>query len=1187
MEFTQLLHLALFGFLVILLSRKMPVFAIKQPITLSMIFAAITLFGFAAIKQLPVELMPNIAYGNVTIFTDVRGGMPPPEVERLVTKPIEESMGTVAYLRNLISSSKKNRSIVTIEFEPGINMDVAALEVREKFLRVKNKLPKEIEKPIIARYEESDAPIQITALTSEKHTPEQLRYLVDTQLKEKLLRVDGVANVEIGGGRERKIVINIDRDRLAAVGLPIKKIVSVLEQNNLNLKTGDVQGTSTLRFGIRTLGAFRSLEDIRSMTLAVDKNRGRVRLRDIADVDDSYLESESFSRLNAKAAVTVYVQKESSANTVLVAGKVQDVFKEFKKYLPEGADMVTISNQRKSILSAIASVRMTLLYGVALVVLVLPLFLSKTRFTRFLSLALLAVLVLNILLFYFLKKPLNDSAWIVAVIFACVLFLALKRPDIRTAFVVALSIPASVMLTLAFMFFEGVSINVMSLSGLILGIGLLVDNAVVVIENYDRLAGNIPTEAHGRKPLQQAMLQAAQEMVSPMVGGTLTTVVVFLPFSLLQKQAQILFAGISFAVTASLFSSLFVALTLVPALGSLIDPRKIQHTKWDEKIKNIYSRMAADFKPAFMTLVAKINHLQKKQAAMILMIIFVLLVVMLRYVFGVSWVPGLYFLLTIALVGTGLCMVPQYTDKLAWSLARKKTIFASVGAVFVCAFLVFLFILPKDFMAASERSEFIVFVELDTGVRLDISNNIVEEVEKAVRDYQPTKNAIKNISSKIEGWSSKIYVTLKDVSQRSLTTQQVIDKLRPEVDKLMEKYEKDYKAFSYFSEPRSGKEIFVEIFGYEYDLMAKLAMEIGNRMGKYPGFSDVKIRYRPGRPQLSVVIDSARVSLLGLDAKEVSEALHAQMRGLRATKFYDKSEEIEAVVRIHPDQRKTVEQMKNLLLTLPSGEQVPVQHVAKIVGDLSPSEIWHRNKARMIQASANLGSTSLQDAAKAVKKMLRKVSFPPEYYADIAGQYEDMMAANRDFWKALLLTLFLVFMVMACQFESLSQPFVIMGTVVLSAIGAVSALCLSGATITLGVSIGLLMLGGMVVNNGIMMIDRIKTKLEIGNSKLENTNAFNFQLPISNFSQYSSIIIDAASQRIRPIFMTTITTALGLVPMALDRSDSAVLWSPLALTVIGGLLSATVLTLFIVPSSYILLTQTLSSLSAKIHSRIK
>ena len=1153
MSAAQLIHLAVFGVFLIAISRKLPKFALSRPVTLSMILSAIILFGAAALIQLPVELMPNVSYGNVTIFMDVRGGMPPPEIERLITKPTEAAMGTVSKLRNLVSSSKKDRAVVTLEFDPGTDMDLAAMEVREKFLRVRPKLPPEIEKPIIARYEESDAPVFIAALTSDRYTPEELRLLVDNDIREKLMRVGGVANVEVGGGRERKIIVDIDRDRLAAFHLSILRVVEVLERNNLNLRAGEVKGPGTLNLGVRTLGAFRTVEDIRDMTLAAAPNGGRIRVKDVADVNDSYLESESYSRLNAKAAVTLYIQKESSANTVRTAAAIEREMGRFRSGLPEGIDLVVISNQKKAILSAIHSVRATLIYGVVLVILVLPFFLAKTRFTRTVTASLLVLLIANVLFFYCMRWSLDETLWPVIALFLGVTALAFYRSDIRTSFVVALSIPTAVCVTLALMFFEGVSINVMSLSGLIIGIGLLVDNAVVVIENYDRILAD-----HRDLSPKEAMVRAADEMIPPMVGGTLTTVVVFLPFSLLQKQAQMLFSGITFTVTASVFSSLFIALTLVPALGCRLDPRKRARDAWDGRMEEFWRKILNSLSSnrvgaAVLNRRAGFNpaSLQKRRVWAFLGGALAAAAA-LYFALEIPLPQGLFVVLTAALIAGGLAMMTRYGANLFWCLDNKKPVFTAIASFFLIAILFFLFVLPKDFMAASEQSEFVVFVELDTGVRLDISNRIVEEVEKVVRDFPKTKDSIKSVSSKVEGWSSKVYVTLKDLSERPYSTQQVINILRQEVDKAVEKYAKDYKAFSYFSEPRTGKEVFVEIFGYEYDLMAKLAMELAGRMGELSDLSDVKIRYRPRRPQLSILVDPMRASFFGLNPKEVADTLHAQMRGLRATTFFDQSNEIETVVRVRPEQRETVNHLKNLMITTRGGEQIPLRNIASVEGDLSPSEIWHRNKSRMIQVSANLGAASLAAAADRIRGIVDQISFPPEYYADIGGQYEDMVAANRDFWRALALTIFLIFMVMACQFESLSQPFVIMGTVLLSAIGAVAALLLFKTEVTLGVLVGLLMLGGIVVNNGIMLIDRINS------------------LKKANPSQdLRSLILEAGIQRIRPIFMTKATAVLGLLPMALDRSESAALWSPLAITVIGGLVSSSLLTLFVIPCVYV------------------
>ncbi len=1152
MNLSQIFHLAVFGIVLIAIAKKLPHFAIKRPVTYGMIISLIFLVGIAATVNLPVELMPDISYGNVTIFIDVRGGMPPPDVERLVTKPVEEAMSTVSKMKRTSSISKKNRSVVTVEFDPGTNMSLATMEVRENFLKVKSKLPKEIERPVIAHYEESDAPIVIAAFTSSSKTPEELRKFVEEKLKEKLMRTNGVANVELGGGRERKIIVNIDKNRLAATGIPIKKIVSVLEQNNLNMQVGQISGSS-LNLGIRTVGAFTSVREIEDIGISVTQGGGIVRLKDVASVKDSYMEAETYSRLNSKSAVTLYIQKESLTNTVKVAERVKNILNDFKSKLGKDTQLLIVSDQSSAILNAINSVQMTLLYGVALVILILSLFLSKTRISKVIAGSLFSLLLLNLLITYALRIPLESSKWFVAaVVLGLIITAFFWRKDILPSFVVAFSIPVSVLMALTFMYLEKYSLNVISLSGLVLGIGLLVDNSIVVLENYDRLSYRMKGVN-----VQDIVEKAAAEMVSPMVGGTLTTVVVFLPFFMLQKQTQMLYSGIAFTVMASLLSSLFSALSLVPGLATRFTFRshlRAIKTKIIINVEKYVKRLGAYIEVYKKKMSVRLKILtEKKPDVKVIVLAGFLAIAVLSLIFwkflNISFDAGVYISLVFLVLFLGLLMLSRYSVALEFCLEHRKYVLGIIGVLFVCAALIFTFKLPKDFMAASEQSEFTIFIELASGVKLDISNDVVKEVESKIQSMADIKSSIKNISSKIEGWSSKIYVTLVPQSERRDSTQEIIDKLRSRLKHIGEKYD----TFIYFSEPQSGKEIFAEIYGNNYETLSKIAMQLASYMGKVKEFSDVKVRYRPGQPEASVMLDPMRVASFGFDNKEVAETMHAQMRGLRATSFYDKAEEVETIVRISPDQVKTLEDLKNLYFVTPYGFQVLTQQMAVLRFGLSPSEIWHRNKTRMIQVSANLGSASLSRAAEICKGIFSKIPFPEEYYAEIGGDYEDMVQANRNFMQAMAVTILLIFVVMACLFESTSRPFIIMITVLLSAIGSVTALSLSKSTVTLGVSIGMLMLSGIVVNNGIMLIDRINL-IKSRDSRRD----------------IRSIIIEASSQRKRPIFMTTITTVLGLLPMALDRSESATLWSPLAITVIGGLLTSTILTLFVVPCFYLL-----------------
>jgi len=1171
MNFNQLLHLSLFGSVILILAKKLPVFSMRRPVAFFMLIALVGLSGLGALKLLPLELMPDISYGNVTIFIDVRGGMPPPEVERLVTKPVEAAMGTVSKLKNIISTSKKHRSIVTLEFEAGTDMDLATLETREKFLRIKSQLPREIERPVIAHYEEADAPVVIAALTSPHYSPEELRQIVEESLKEKLLRVEGVANVEIGGGRQRKILVELDMRRLVALGLPFKKIVSVLEQNNLNVRVGDIEGNQSL-LGLRTLGAFKTIEEIKQIGIAVTEKGGIIRLADLGQVKDDYLEPESYSRLNAKAAVTLYIQKESMANTVQVVDRISRVLNTFKKNLTKDIELLVVSNQGRMIRQAIKSVAMTLCYGMALVILILSLFLSKTRTTRWISLGFLTGLMVMLIIMTILSIPLNKTLIIVSGMIITLLIISWWRRDLLPAFIVAGSIPISLFITLAWMYFEQVSLNVISLSGLILGIGLLVDNSIVVLENIERYKKRISSLTK-----QELIKQAVQEVIIPMIGGTLTTIVVFLPFSLLQKQVQLLYTGIAFTVTTILLASLLSAISLVPALMYRIKDKdeatesipsagtltaltcisqkqkggRYNHLPPGSELPHFRAEYfnSRNWRKLFKAYFKNLTQYLQKHWLFLSFISFPSISAFFYLTLDYPLDISAYLALIIIVMAIGLLLFRHYNLILKWFLNHRLLVLISMVSIFILSALIFWYRLPKDFMATQEQGEFVVFIELASGVRLDISNQVVREVEERIQETPTVKEAIKSISAKVEGWSSKVYVTLKPRSERSLSTQEVINRLRSRLKNIGEAYD----TFIYFSEPRSGKEIFVEVYGHNYETLAHLAMQIANGMAKIPKLSDIKVRYRPGRPEARVLLNPQRVSMLGLNNQEVAETIHAQLRGLRATKFYDQQEEIETVVRLDPRQCETIAQLKNLMLATSEGFHVPVKHFARMEFGLAPSEIWHRQKVRMIQVSANLGAMPLSQAAESVKTIIRQINFPEDYYADIGGDYEQMIAADKSFKLALVMTIILIFMVMACLFESLIQPFIIMITVLLSGIGAIAGLTLTDSTVSLGVSIGLLMLGGMVVNNGIILVDRIN-QLRLAYPEV--------LLP--------KIISWAGRQRLRPIFITTITTICGLLPMALDQSESAVMWRPLAITVISGLSFSTILTLFIVPCFYLL-----------------
>lgn len=793
MNHNQLILLIGLIILTLSLARRFSGFALSRPVSLLVSFVGLGLGGFLAFVALPVELLPNASFGVITITTPVRGGMFPSEIERQVTRPIEEAVSSVSHMRSLISNSKKDKSVVSIEFEPGTDMDFAVLDVREKFSRIKGDLPPEIETPIIAHYRESDVPIYIFALMSQVQTPEELRKKVDRDLKEKLLRIKGLANVEIAGGRERKIIVDVDRHRLASHGYDIRHIVDEIGRANVNVKTGMFQ-TAAMDTSIRAVGQFVTTRQIANTVIGMTKGGTALRVRDVAKVRDSFLERESISRLNAKSAVTVYLQKESGANTVRVIGGIKETLKPFQESLESDVEFLEVSNQAAAILKAISSVRKALLMGIVLVVVVLGVFLG-----------------------------------------------------LRPAFVVAGSIPLVILMTGSVMYFSRLSINVMTLSGLALAVGLLVDNSIVVLESI----------MSRRFPDHREILGITSGVTPAIIGGTLTTIVVFLPFFIFSSQIQILYSGVAITITAALLASLYVALTLVPHFSA-------RFTTW--------RRHSAQF------LMSRI-------------------------------IENLHFF---------------YEKSLPWVLERKKQVLGVAIFLFLAALYVFQFRLEKNLSSGQEQNEFVIFVELPSGKQLGVSDEIVKEVEKRVRDHKDTASSIRTITTRIEGWSSKVYVSLQPPGVRTMSAAEVIENLRPVVGNVGEKEE----AFVYFSAPVTDQEITVNIYGHDEETTVDYALQVAALMGQTNGLTDTKIRYRPGRPEVRVKIDPARTALFGLSPTEVGRILHAQTRGLRATYFREKSEQVETIVRLKIPQRDSVDSLKTLLIPAPGGRQIPLAQMA-------------------------------------------------------------------------------------------------------------------------------------------------------------------------------------------------------------------------------------------------------------------
>ena len=1031
-----------------------------------MIFAALSLLGVISLSCLPVELYPDISFGQISVIVYVRGGIPPTEVESMVTKPIEEAVSTVSHMEDILSISKEGESTVVLSFERGIDMQLAAMDVREKFARVKEQLPKEAEKPIVAQFSQTDVPIIIFAVTSRRRTTEELRKLVDEEIKSRIKRVNGVANVEVGGGRERKIIVEADKKALVRYMISLNQLISALGANNLNLLTGEFNREND-KVLLRVIGQFENIDHVKNTVVLSRPNGSVVRVRDLAEVKDSYMEPKTYARINVNPIVSVYVQKESKANTIKVAEKILSEIDLIKKLIPKDIELIVTKNQSEFISTSIKNLRNALLRGAVMIIFILMLFMGKLgkKASFIVPLGLAAAMFAPEMMLYLLLLGL-------------VAFLMLYKKH-RPILVVAVSIPISLIITLGFMdlsnmFLPGImdlTINFITLFGLALGVGMLVDNSIVVFEN-------IVTKTEQGLDKVEAAIEGSTEMNVVIFASTLTTVIVFLPMLFVSKSMSLLYGGVAWTVTFSLFVSLFVALMIVPLMSSRI--KVVEDSGESLQVKEGF------LKPFY--------RMQER---------------------------ALLFIL------------------------RKRFIAIAIAlAMFVVAINVY-GKMGKEYMGTTEQNRFTIFIELPTGAKLDSSDEVVREVEEMLQEVPE----VKDFTARVEAWSSKVYVDLVPLSQRQRSVNEIIEGLRSKVTRLQ-------PAFIYFEEEQEvgTKELILNIFGYNYEILREIAIAITTRMGRIPYFTDTKIRMREGRPELDLRIDKKKTAQFGYTTKDVGDMIHAKVRGVRATMYHTKASEVETIVRMQEKDRRTVKDIHMLTVSKSGDDRIILDQVVDFEYGLGPSEIWRKNRARMIQVSGNIGELSLGKAATALEEELSDLKLPEDYFYEIGGDYPTLLKTQQEFLLTIVVILVLIYLVLASIFESYRQPFIIMITVMLATIGAIGALYFTKTSVGMGALIGMMMLAGIVVNNGIILVDHV--------NELKETRSNLFK-----------ILLQAARDRLRPVLMTTATTVFGLLPMALDKSEGSNLWNPLAITVIGGLVFATPLTLVLVPSIYSIFEQ--------------
>jgi HAE1 family hydrophobic/amphiphilic exporter-1 len=1052
--------------------RRLIQLATERRVTIVMFMVAIVLFGMVSLSRLKLNLLPDISYPTITVRTELTGAAPV-EIENLLTKPIEESIGVVRNVRLVRSVSRSGQSDVTIEFLWGTDMDVAGVDVREKLDILT--LPLEADRPLLLRFDPSSEPIVRLGLmladddSATGDSPEarlkQLRRLAEDSIKTELEAEEGTAAVKVSGGLEDEIQIHADQQKLSQLGLSIEQVAARIRAENINLSGGRLE-EGNQRFLVRTLNEFQSVDEFRSAIIANVAGRP-VYLSDVATVARGHKEREAITRVKGRESVELAVYKEGDANTVQVARRVDQRIQRIRESLPDDIELIKIHDQSTFISSAVNDVRIAAILG-----------------------GLIAILVL----YGFLR-------------------------DSRATTIVGIAIPVSVIGTFLLMYTNDISLNIMSLGGIALAVGMLVDNSIVVLENIVR-----------KKEQGQGIVEAAQngtaEVAGAVIAATLTTIAVFFPMVFISGIAGQLFRDQALTVTFALVFSLIVALTLIPMLASLG-----ARSRYDD---------GGDGKPAgrFTRGVAFIVRLFGVAFYGIRKLFWFLL-------WPTTWLFQRLYAVTAA----------AYPPMLRASLANRWFVVVAAVAVFA-ATMALVPRLGTELIPQFSQGEFNVDVRLPPGAPLSETDRAIQATQRVAAsiDAVALNYSVAGTGNRLDANpvdagdnTGSLSITLEPGAGRG-AEDAAMGAIRAELARLPGvQYEFSRPSLLSFSSPLQ-----IEISGYDLDALASVSDMVVTSMTKSDRFADIKTTVERGNPEIQIVFDQERASKLGLAVRDLANRVVANVRGELATRYTWRDKKIDVLVRSVDASASSIDEIRRLIVNPMSDRPVTLDAVATVAISQGPAEIRRVAQERVAIITANVAYGDLGAAAGEAGTIVSRIPLPSGVTATVSGQSEEMQASFESMQFALMLAIFLVYLVMASQFESLIHPFVILFTIPLALVGAVLALLVTGTTVNIVALIGVIMLVGIVVNNAIVLVDLIN------------------QLRAQGVERHDAIM-QAGEARLRPILMTSLTTALGLLPMALGFGEGSEVRTPMAITVIGGLIVSTLLTLLVIPVVYSLM----------------
>ena len=1010
--------------------------AVKRPVMTTLGFVAVLIIGLFSLTKLPIDLFPDIETNTIMVMTSYPGASAE-DIEQNVTRPLENTLNSVEHLKHITSKSKENISIITLEFEFGYDIDVLTNYTRDKLDMVKSYLPDDAENPIIFKFSTDMMPIILLSVEANESMP-GLYKILDENVANPLARVDGVGSVSVSGAPKREIHIYVDPIKLEAYNLTIETISSIIGAENRNIPGGTFDiGSNT--YSLRVEGEFNDSRDMGNIVVGA-RNGSAIYLRDVATIDDSLQERAQQAYTNGKKGAMIIVQKQSGANSVEISNKVIAEIPNLQKNLPSDVKLNVIVDTSDNIRNTIASLAETIFFALLFVIIVVFAFLGRWRAT----------------------------------------------------IIIGITIPISLIASFIYLFATGETLNIISLSALSISIGMVVDDAIVVLEN-------VTTHIERGSAPKQAAIHGTNEVAISVVASTLTLIAVFYPLTLVTGMAGVLFKQLGWMVCIMMVISTVCALTLIPMLCSQmlrLNPKKAGFQKFIEKaldkVDDVYAKMIN----------ACVTHKRKT-----------------------------VLVCTLAFVGS--CMLMKF--------------------------------IGSEFVPASDNGRVGVTLELPIGTRTEISQKIAEKIhdewrakypEIKVLNYSVGQASTDNTFASMQNNGSHIVsmnISLYSVTQRDRSIFEITNMMREDLKRYPELEKSQVNVGGSRGGGMNGQSTLdYEVYGWDFTETDSVAQQIKHILQNTTGIADITISRSDYQPEYHVDFDREKLARYGLNLSTAATYLRNRINGSTASYYREDGEEYDIKVMYAPEHRTSIEDIENILIYNAAGQGIRVRDLGKVVERVSPPTIERKDRQRIITVQGVVnGELPMSEIIANVQPNLDALDLPNGVYIELSGSYEDQQESFADLGMLAVLIIILVYIVMAAQFESYAYPGIIMTSVPFAFTGIVLILWLTGTTLNIMSMIGAIMLIGIVVKNGIVLIDYIQLNRERGMS-------------------IRTAVVLGGKSRLRPIVMTSLTTILGMVPMAISAGEGAEMWKPMAIAVIGGLTFSTLVTLLFVPAMYCL-----------------